>query len=460
MNINLIVKAMTSGKYVVNGKYQWKAMVADIEAKDPHCFDGIDNPAEKIRKMVSTKQVQALIAAAEAKKLKKAVKKAAKKVSAKAEATQPELVEETVRKNGDVRRVVALDTKNDLSNMSSDEIIARLGYDPKEMELVSSSVKMSNWDAQTSSDSTKTMKSYRISGTVRPRKDMNVQNMMEIIDYLDNHESSRPARKRTNIDGNRCAVINMADVHYGCLAEADQCGREYNIEIAEANVYHVIEEAIETIKSVGGVKQIFFHWCQDFFHCDNKRGTTTKGTPLDMSCSAYTMLIKGTEILKNCISMLEEVAPVDTFYTESNHSEGFGLLAAHLLKSEFKHDENVTVDVLRLRRKYRQFGNHMFGFGHGDKEGRRIFFNPSIDEPEMWGKTTHREMFLGHIHHAKMEDVAGVIFRYDPSLAVPDDYSVSYGFTGYKSGSERGSMLHIRDEIDGLQRDYLLPPLY
>jgi hypothetical protein len=62
--------------------------------------------------------------------------------------------------------------------------------------------------------------------------------------------------------------------------------------------------------------------------------------------------------------------------------------------------------------------------------------------PEIWAKTKHREMHLGHFHHMKAietlstEDYIGVTVRYLRSLTGKDAWHNKSGFVGIQQSAE------------------------
>src|SRR5690606_1571640 len=101
--------------------------------------------------------------------------------------------------------------------------------------------------------------------------------------------------------------------------------------------------------------------------------------------------------------------------------------------------ENVVVDTSRKQRKYRKYGENMFGFAHGDKEKGKTSQLPLMmaeEEKRMWADTTHRTFFLGDIHHKeefkflRAKDFIGVLVKFLRSVGTTDLWHYDNGYLG------------------------------
>ena len=68
---------------------------------------------------------------------------------------------------------------------------------------------------------------------------------------------------------------------------------------------------------------------------------------------------------------------------------------------------------------------------HGDKaKANRLVLNLADRWPEMWGRTRHRFLFTGHLHHHKSEDIGGVQWEQLRALtAKVDAYAISHAYS-------------------------------
>jgi hypothetical protein len=67
--------------------------------------------------------------------------------------------------------------------------------------------------------------------------------------------------------------------------------------------------------------------------------------------------------------------------------------------------------------------------GHGGKPDRLVHFLADEYAP-MWGRTIHRFLWTGHLHHMKAQDIGGVQHEQLRAISARDAYSISKAYTG------------------------------
>jgi hypothetical protein len=231
--------------------------------------------------------------------------------------------------------------------------------------------------------------------------------------------------------------VSIPDLHVGKLAWATETGWEnYDVKIAEA----LFEEALETLlQRTSGFKfeKILFPVGNDLFHVDGKTNMTTAGTPQDVDGRYQKTFIKVRAMMTRAIERLRMVAPVDVILVPGNHDS---LSVWHLgdsLDCAFALCNDVEIDNTPRLRKYRQFGKVMLLWTHGDK-GKLLDYPlvMAVEEPSMFGNTTHREAHTGHRHQTKAQEVHGVRVRISPALCPPDAWHSEHQFVGAQRVAE------------------------
>lgn len=443
MNTNeYLAKVYMSTPKDENGKCQWSLMAERIEKENPAILNGVSAPRKWLRHKFETKEMQSLIAAAPV-------------VRPTAQDGDTKVIAEDTNKDGSRAKTVELFTSKEMSDMTDTDIVRVLGYDPEMFKLVSSSRRMGTWEAQ-SPDGVTELHSYKISGVVKPLEpdevtEEHVANVF--LDILRKNREKIPRRTKQIAEGDKIAIVSIADLHLGKLAWAPECGESYDHKIAMARFNQIIDESIARLRNEKGLERIIFFWSQDFFHYDEIDVTTTAGTKQDTDVRWEKMFDYGTELLVDAIERLERLAPVETFYVRSNHDTKTAYYAKELLRAYFHSDDNVHVDRSPAPRKYIRYGVNLFGFGHGDKEGKRIFSMMPIERPEDWGATANHEYFLGHFHSLRTFEESGVIARYLSSPTGPDAWHTESGFIG----AQKGAQLFIRGKETGIIAEYFIP---
>ena len=295
---------------------------------------------------------------------------------------------------------------------------------------------------------------------------------------------SKPSASRT---GDHIKVLPLADFHLDKREANNSC---MSFEKQRQRFYAIIDWFAEKVKEDPETSQIIFFWSQDFFNYDYlTEETTSRRNKQDSSVGYNQMVMEGNRMLYNAIEKLKELAPVNLFYTRSNHDQHTAFNTMCSLYLGFKNDENVIIDGLTAEernqvwdkinkesiagiptnydamfdsapRSYFKWGECLFGFGHGDKEGQRIYnlmqteannqfcrsyakkkgltYNgnpntlPDFPEKFAWDKTFIHVFFCGHFHskQVKSKDDAGVEVIYCGTEMSGDAWHEDCGYIG------------------------------
>jgi len=230
-------------------------------------------------------------------------------------------------------------------------------------------------------------------------------------------------------------VPAMYDVHLGKLAWNGETGENYDIKIAEARYKKIFMDLLGRAVLEGFDKSIFVVG-QDFFHVDNDKNTTNKGTPLDADVRYKKLLRKGIDLQRWAIMQLSNYAPVDVIYVPGNHDKTMSFSSFEALRGYFFYDKNVTVDENIMDRTYREWGKNILAFSHGSEEGARLFTLIQHEAREMWGRTKYAEWILGHLHREIVKEDNGVVTRTMSSPSGTDYWHFSKGFTGARIAAQ------------------------
>ena len=251
--------------------------------------------------------------------------------------------------------------------------------------------------------------------------------------------------KFSKADNPYALVISPTDFHYGKGAWEDETGEAYNLETAKYRLMLQTQNLIDRLP--GRPEKIIIGTGSDWFHVDNELGTTTKGTPQDMSASPAQILRDGCHLARQHIEMLAKVAPVEVVFMRGNHDRHSSLALMLYLQAVYEKSERVTITHDLKLRQYMVWGNNLLGFTHGD--GVRNTDLPTVmahEAREEWGGCEHHVWFHGHLHHIKHTEKGGCMVIQLPSLAGHDKWHYRKGFTL----SRAGLMAHIVDKDLGV----------
>lgn len=308
-----------------------------------------------------------------------------------------------------------------------DYLLAAHGYDRSAWELVSA--RSNIWNSYSKQDGIMTLYASKI--TVKPKEHTYTEQDAEnfFLRLAQNYKSPvyNPTRYKPN---GKLLELNIADLHVGKLAWSGDSGDTYNHEIARERFFHIINDIITRTQTYK-FDRILFVWCNDFFHFDGPGKTTTAGTPQDASLQYEHMFELGSEMLVQGIDLLNQVAPVTTMYSASNHDRLVSFFATKYLVAWYRDNPHVRVDSRALARKAVRFGLSLVGFTHGHLEKKQMGSWLSVEYAKDWGETLYHEVHAAHVHSEKsVEESNGQITRFVSSPTGTDRWHHDSAFTG------------------------------
>lgn len=227
-------------------------------------------------------------------------------------------------------------------------------------------------------------------------------------------------------DENLLTKYIITDFHLGMKAWEEECGTEYNLEIAERNLAETMGMLIQSTPL--SAKALIVN-LGDYYHAnDSKNMTPASGHILDVD-GRYAQIAKvGIRAMRNAIySALEKHDRVEYISVPGNHDidQNFHLTIA--LSEHFHNNPRVTFKHIGKQWRVVQHGKNMLAFHHGHGiKFQSLALGMAAAEPVIWGATTYRYADTGHIHHKKEEEIGGVIIRSHRALGLPDAYAASH----------------------------------
>lgn len=340
-------------------------------------------------------------------------------------------------------------TCRDGIDMTPEYLLFAHGLDTSKWEVVS--YKNNFWNSQQEGGDKQI--SYQSKLTAKP-KTGGVDLKSVLAFYKDLSGKGLEPIKYIDKSGDMLAVVNVADLHFSKLCWHGDTPEDYDHKIAREVFRKIIGENVARLRELP-IKKILFVWANDFFNSDNEQKTTTAGTVQDTDVRYKKMFNVGCEMLIQAVDALETIAPVETFYTPSNHDEETAYHALGVLSAWFRNDQNVTVNTDAYPRKYTLYGNTLLGFTHGDKENAngtkekasRLASLMPIEARELWGQAIYHEFQAAHLHSEQMiQEINGVIVRRVSSPTALDSWHVTNGYMG----AVRKAQTFVYDKERGL----------
>lgn len=220
----------------------------------------------------------------------------------------------------------------------------------------------------------------------------------------------------------------LGDAHIGMYAWADECGDDFDSEIAVKDIRAAIDYLINAQPAS---EEAMFVNVGDFLHMDNRSNLTPASKHMLDVDTRYSRVIRiAVFAIRYCIDqLLKKHKRVTVVNVSGNHDQDSANWVSLCLSMYYEREPRVVIDSSPAAFHYHRFGKVLIGITHGDKI--KLDDLPSImasHKPEMWGETVHRYWFTGHIHHKKMMEYRGCIVESFNTLAAADAYTASHGY--------------------------------
>lgn len=223
-------------------------------------------------------------------------------------------------------------------------------------------------------------------------------------------------------------TVVIGDAHIGLRADgAETRDRNFDSKIASKEILEAIDDLTDKMPEA---KMGMLIEVGDFTHSDRSTPHTTKGTLVDVDTRYEKILRTAANTLMRAVDrMLDKCDTVQVVVARGNHDSDTALAVQMIL--EFYYSKEPRVNVLSSKSffHYIQWNKWLFGVHHGDKvKAAKLAQIMPRDMPAAWGNTTHRMWFVGHFHHASVQEFEGVTVQKFGTLAPPDSWHSGQGY--------------------------------
>jgi len=250
----------------------------------------------------------------------------------------------------------------------------------------------------------------------------------------------------------KIGLINIYDSHLNKQNITETTNSASTIE----NNVRIFREAFASLFDrcfADNVEKVVFPIGNDFYNDDN-HGFTTSGTPQDVFPDWSNSFTLGLNAIRWCVDYsLSKGVKIDLITVYSNHDQNKLWYLSKCLELIYEGNDNVNLDFQRIQFKFYEYGKCMLAFSHGNTGKTNDFHNIMASlQPEMWGRTKHRSMWLGHFHSSKQykylnhEDRRGVELHYMRAMSNTDTWHYSNGYVGIP----KSCTAHIIDKEKGI----------
>lgn len=276
--------------------------------------------------------------------------------------------------------------------------------------------------------------------------------MREMIEAMaEDLPAFNPVREPASTNTGELSVYPVSDLHIGMLADADECGEDWDIKIAD----RVITKHFGiVVNKAPNSEQCLIAILGDFWHRFNIDGVSRSGHIFDCDSRFGKMHKAGVRIMMFMINAcLQKHQRVHMIIASGNHDHELAAAARDWLGVVFADNPRFSIAGHDKPFYYHRFGKCLIGVTHGDKcKMDRLPGVMAVDMAKDWGDTEHRHWLTGHIHQNSAIEAAGVMCESFNVMCPKDAYANSGGWR-----SNRATTCMVFDAEDGLiERKYVL----
>lgn len=238
------------------------------------------------------------------------------------------------------------------------------------------------------------------------------------------------------------AVIPVGDPHFGLYVWAQECGEDFDTDIARKLSLAAVDRLVSSAPACSvGVLLLL----GDILHAnDQTNQTPAHKHQLDVDTRFVRVVRVTVETWRHAIlRMKERFGKVVVKLLPGNHDPTAVWALAYALQAYFSSDPAVEIDLGPSKFWYFEFGNVLIGSTHGDTvKPERLPGIMAADQHTAWGRTKFRYWYTGHIHSKNAIEFPGCQWESFRTLAPVDSYASSHG---YRSGRDMVLIVHHRE---------------
>lgn len=249
-----------------------------------------------------------------------------------------------------------------------------------------------------------------------------------------------PAPQHTLSD--MLTLYPLADVHIGMMAWGEETGEDYDSKIAVERMTSWVGQAVAS--SPASETAIILD-VGDLLHGDDQTNMTPRSKHiLDVDTRHFKTLDLTIYALATSIDLARaKHARVIVRILPGNHNPTSYMAVMFALAERYRDDERVEVQKVPGEFFTHEFGKCLIASHHGDKaKAERMVMFLADEYAEIWGRTKHRYLWTGHLHHHKSQDIGGVQWEQLRAVTARDAYASSHA---YVARSQLQAITYHRD---------------
>ena len=126
--------------------------------------------------------------------------------------------------------------------------------------------------------------------------------------------------------------------------------------------------------------------------------------------------------------MCRELAPVYAPVVPGNHDPDSVFALGDALQGWMHNATDVTIDNTAFHQKVFEWGANAIMLTHGEEKMADLALTFAEAFPEIWARTSYREVHCGHLHTMKSQDFRGCWVRFISSLTGTDYWHARHNY--------------------------------
>ena len=250
-----------------------------------------------------------------------------------------------------------------------------------------------------------------------------------IKDAMSDVEALPPISAPAYSDADLMTIYPIADAHIGMQAWGRETGEDYDTAIATQRLREWVGQVVDLAPAS---ETAVILGVGDLLHADDQTNMTPASKHvLDTDTRHYKTLEATIDAMKAAIEYAaQKHGRVMVRILPGNHDKHAYIAVLMALANRYEGNDRIKVQSTPNEFFVQQFGKVMLAAHHGDKAKADRMVHFLADEyAEIWGKTRHRFLWTGHLHHHKSQDIGGVQWEQLRALTARDAYAASHAYT-------------------------------
>lgn len=264
---------------------------------------------------------------------------------------------------------------------------------------------------------------------LRPAQEATEDALERIRAVFEGIEPAAAAVAPESVLADLCTVYPIADAHLGLRAWHKETGSDYDTTIGAERVRDWMAQCVAS--SPPSETAIILD-IGDWTHANDDTNQTPRSKHvLDVDTRMFRTLDVGIATLGGTVeSALTKHRTVHVVILPGNHDATIYLAVMFALAERYRNEPRVIVHKKPGEFFLHEFGRVMIAAHHGDKaKADRLVHFVADEFAEAWGRTKHRFLFTGHLHHHKSQDIGGMRWEQLRAVTERDAYAVSHAYS-------------------------------